>query len=138
MEHIVANASVSANTANASLALTAGVASSIFGSIERPALAEGAVTAVLSSEIATPFFALWARIGASLFAVTNNDTAAAQEHYQALKPMAGYLVVAVSVDRVLGLLAKTLGDLDQAISHFEDASEKMLQSFFGPVISGQK
>jgi hypothetical protein len=52
--------------------------------------------------------------------------------------MAGYLVVAVSVDRGLGLLAKTLGDLDQAISHFEDASEKMLQSFFGPVISGQK
>ena len=67
--------------------------------------------------------------------MTNNDTAAAQEHYQALKPMAGYLVVAVSVDRVLGLLAKTLGDLDQPISHFEDASEFLRPGDIRPEIA---
>ena len=49
--------------------------------------------------------------------------------------MAGYLVVAVSVDRVLGLLAKTLGDLDQAISHFEDASEFLRPGDIRPEIA---
>ena len=49
--------------------------------------------------------------------------------------MAGYLVVAVSVDRILGLLAKTLGDIDQAISHFEDASEFLRPGDIRPEIA---
>lgn len=122
MEQIVANSEALANTANASLAFAAGVASNIFGSIERPDPANGAISAVLTSEFATPFFALWAKLGAALIAVANNDVAAAQEYYEEIKPSAGYLVVATSVDRVLGLLSRTFRELDQAVDHFEDAS----------------
>ena len=48
------------------------------------------------------------------------DVAAAREHYASLGLAAGtYLFL--SVDRILGLLAYTIGDLDQAEAHFEEA-----------------
>ena len=46
----------------------------------------------------------------------------AQEQYEALKPTAGALLQELmSADRVLGLLAHTLGDFETAASHFEQA-----------------
>jgi ATP/maltotriose-dependent transcriptional regulator MalT len=56
-------------------------------------------------------------------AVQQNDAQAAAEHYAALLPLQGTFLrwVTICIDRALGLLAQTVGNLDQAIAHFEDA-----------------
>ncbi len=56
-------------------------------------------------------------------AVQLGDVAAAQEHYSTLESQRGRLVswMPLSADHLLGLLAQTMGDLDQAASDFEDA-----------------
>jgi DNA-binding CsgD family transcriptional regulator len=49
---------------------------------------------------------------------------AAREQYVALKPHRGKLVpncAGCTTDRILGLLARTIGDLDQSMAHFEDS-----------------
>ena len=59
----------------------------------------------------------------ALLSVERGDIPTATEQYTALKPRRGifWLFINVAVDRVLGLLAHTLGNLDQASAHFEDA-----------------
>lgn len=54
-------------------------------------------------------------------AVLTEDIPAAADQYQALEPTRGTVLLHTSVDRVLGLLAATIGGPDQAIIHFEDA-----------------
>jgi DNA-binding CsgD family transcriptional regulator len=54
-------------------------------------------------------------------AVTRGDIAAAVEQYQALKPTRATALLQTSIDRILGLLAQTVGRLDEAATHFEDA-----------------
>jgi len=56
-------------------------------------------------------------------AVELKDRNSAQEHYAAIKAQQGtmFFFAMVSVDRVLGLLAQTMGNLDDAHTHFEDA-----------------
>ena len=67
------------------------------------------------------------RIGNALIAVIENDVPGAKERYddllQSRYNLAGYNVAAgmPSILRVLGLLSDTMGDLDEAITHFEDA-----------------
>ena len=63
-----------------------------------------------------------ARCGLGLQAVIRGDASAAAEHYEALEMAKGILVpYYLAGDRMLGLLAHTMGNLDQAISHFEDS-----------------
>ena len=63
--------------------------------------------------------------GLALLAVQKGDQSAAGEHYTFLpgqrSTMIGDLGPFCSVDRLLGLTSQTMGDLDQAIEHFEDA-----------------
>ena len=63
-----------------------------------------------------------ARVGLALIAEHHKDIAAAQQQYVALEPYRGIATIAIlmSVDRVLGLLAQTMGNLDTAMTHFED------------------
>ena len=50
------------------------------------------------------------------------DIQAAGEQYSALIPLRGLMLIwAISADRLLGLLAWTIGELDRAAEHFEDA-----------------
>ena len=50
------------------------------------------------------------------------DPAVASELYGALQPILGTMSPdELTVDRVLGLLSQTMGNLDQATAHFEDA-----------------
>ncbi|MFQ6026479.1 MAG: tetratricopeptide repeat protein, partial [Dehalococcoidia bacterium] len=95
----------------------------ITGSPYRSEIAESAAQAVLSSAFATPLVTLHTRTGLVLLAVERGDVAAAQEQYAALKPLQGIVVpqFLVSVDRLLGLLAHTMGNIDQAAEHSEDA-----------------
>jgi len=68
-----------------------------------------------------------ARISLGLIAVQRGDAAAAGKLYETLEAIAGTISPqsphgpGLSGDRVLGLLAQANGDLNQAVSHFEDA-----------------
>ena len=85
--------------------------------------AEAAAETVLSSPSAGPAFVLWARAGLALMAVQQGDAIAAKKQYAALEPQRGAMVaLGVQVlDPLLGMLSMTFGELDQSMSHFEDA-----------------
>jgi DNA-binding CsgD family transcriptional regulator len=94
----------------------------ITGVLDRLDIAETAAQAVVSSPFANPAFAMLARTGLGLLAVLRDDAAAAAEQYSPLQPQAGTMYFGtISIDRLLGLLAQTMGNLDQAVQHFEDA-----------------
>ena len=63
------------------------------------------------------------RIGLALIAVHRGDAAASREQYAALESRRGIIHDRwpTSIDRVLGLLSQTSGELDLAEEHFEDA-----------------
>jgi len=66
---------------------------------------------------------MYARAGLALVAVHQGDRSAAAENFGHLRVHRGTMIWAVaSVDRLLGLLAQTMGNLEQAVAHFEDAS----------------
>ena len=85
--------------------------------------AEATAEIVLSSPSGTPGFTMGARVGLALLAVFRGDQTAAGEQYTVLGSMRGtaLAITAVATDRVLGLLAQTMGNMDQAATHFEDA-----------------
>jgi tetratricopeptide (TPR) repeat protein len=81
-----------------------------------------AAQTVASSPLANPLFVLSARAGLGLVSVLRHDVHAASEHYTTLVAVRGsVLLYGISGDRVLGLLAQTMGNLDKAAQHFEDA-----------------
>jgi DNA-binding CsgD family transcriptional regulator len=93
----------------------------ITGALDRLDIAATAAQAVISSPFANPRFAMLARTGLGLLAVLRDDAAAAAEQYGPLQSQAGTMYHAISIDRLLGLLAQTMGQLDQAAQNFEDA-----------------
>jgi tetratricopeptide (TPR) repeat protein len=80
-----------------------------------------AADAVLLSDSATPAVVMQARIGLGLLAAEGCEGVVAKELYSGLKSVAGFAIREIVVDRVLGLLAATLGNLHQSTAHFEDA-----------------
>ena len=57
-----------------------------------------------------------------MLAVQEGDQSAAEEHYPYLLGHRGTMIWTLSsADRILGLLSLTMGKLDQATGHFEDA-----------------
>ncbi len=61
-----------------------------------------------------------ARCGLGLQSVIRGDAPAAAEQYAALEIIQGILVpFHIAGDRLLGLLAHTMGELDRATGHFE-------------------
>ena len=85
-------------------------------------VAEQSAEIVLSSPHATVAFSMWARSSLALLAVLRGDGAGARAQYDKLLPVGGVIPqIGTSVDRLLGLLSQTMGQLDQAITHFEDA-----------------
>jgi tetratricopeptide (TPR) repeat protein len=75
----------------------------------------------VTSPFANPIFAMLARAALGLLAVLRDDAAAAAEQYGPLQSRAGTIYPSISTDRLLGLLAQTMGNLDKAAEHFEDA-----------------
>jgi len=61
--------------------------------------------------------------GMALVAVQQGDVSLSGELYPTLAPQRGTFVTQtlLAVDRLLGLLSQTMGNLDQAMVHFEDA-----------------
>ena len=65
---------------------------------------------------------MYAQAGLALLAVQKGGQSAAKEHYANLLGYRGTMILTVSLaDRLLGLLSQTMGNLDQAADHFEDA-----------------
>ena len=64
-----------------------------------------------------------AKTGLALMAIQRGDVTTAAEQYTALEPAHGTLLALdmSTIDRRLGLLSHTMGNLDQAVAHFEEA-----------------
>ena len=74
---------------------------------------------VLSADSPTPLVSAYARLGLAIIAVLRGDVVAARDQYANLRVLGGCFIKYTSVDRILGLLALTTGELDQASSHFD-------------------
>jgi DNA-binding CsgD family transcriptional regulator len=135
METVVLGYEAGPTTANSCLAFTSPLVRYMLGAVGRPEVGEAAIVSVLSSAAATPYFSTWARIGASLLAVLNDDTESAGELYTTLKPLAGFSAVNFILDRALGLLAGCLGDLDSAVGHFNNADGFYRRAGFRPELA---
>ena len=74
-----------------------------------------------------------ARVALAVVAVERGDTLSAWEQYDALLPYRGVMTNPHPpiTDRVLGLLAQTLGRIDDAAAHFEDALDFCRDRFHG-------
>ena len=74
------------------------------------------------AEIAPPNMSVRARIGLALQANQRMDIQAAGELYSALIPLRGLMLIwAISADRLLELMAWTMGNLDKSAEHFEES-----------------
>jgi tetratricopeptide (TPR) repeat protein len=89
---------------------------------DRFGIAETLARGVLSSR-PIPRFTMLARTALALMAVQRGEAEAAAEQYATLEPLRGTVLPhsLIIMDRVLGLTSQTMGNLDQAMAHFEDA-----------------
>ncbi len=92
-------------------------------SVKGLAAAQATAETILSVDNATPLQIEGARVTLGLISVSRKDADMAREQYAALESHADAMLPydSVSADRVLGLLAQTMGKLDDAATHFEDA-----------------
>ena len=89
---------------------------------ENFSLAEEAAELLLMAPSTLTCFTYHARTGLALISVHKGDPVLARNHYSAMRSGSGLLVPGkLAADRLLGLLAQTMGDPKKAAGHFEDA-----------------
>ena len=88
------------------------------GGVEQAAAAADSLT---SASSVVPVYKLTAQMGLALMAVIQSDRKSGRELYSQFIPMKGFLFVGTAVDRILGLLASTIDQPEEAAGHFEDA-----------------
>jgi predicted ATPase/DNA-binding CsgD family transcriptional regulator len=100
----------------------------ITGTVQDFEVARAYAETVLASSTSPPMATHRGHLGLALMAVEQNDAQAARRHFTHLEPLRGTMpllqasyIPGPALDRVLGLLCRTMGNLDRAISHFEDA-----------------
>ena len=105
------------------VAIAIPLAARIAGVKDRFDVAASAAGTVLSSKFASPLFTEKARASLGLMAVEEGDLDSCHEQYAALVDQSGTILTGVlaSVDRILGLLSASMGNIDQASIHFDDA-----------------
>ena len=118
----------------ASAALLLSVVARITGTDDYLQVAETAAETVLSSSHATPLVTRFTRLGVGIISVMRRDAEAAKEQYDNLGSASGSNAL-ISNDRVLGLLAQTMGKLDQAAVHFEGAIAFCGQAGYKPELT---
>lgn len=119
---------------HASTALMIPIAARITGNMEHLHLAEAAAATIFAVDSATPLVTRFARLGQGLIAVLKKDKEVAREQYAALEGTPSCFLKICS-DRVLGLLAQTIGNLDQAMVHFEDSLSFCRNSSYRPELA---
>ncbi|MCH7621972.1 MAG: hypothetical protein IH870_08750, partial [Chloroflexi bacterium] len=118
---------MAAFTSNTVPAVVIPVVAYITKEMTRFDVVEAIAESVLTSPSAFPAVRHAARIGLALIAVQRGDAMAAGELYGTLEPLRGTMSPqgpigpGLAADRLLGLLSQTVGNLDQAVAHFEDA-----------------
>ena len=96
---------------------------------------------VVSSPLTNPAFAMAARAALGVLSVLRNDPTKSAEQYAALTRVRGSSIAflvsgdGLAVDRVLGLMAHTMGDLDQASAHFEIALALCSEAGYRPELA---
>ena len=70
-----------------------------------------------------------------MLAALQHDAAAASEQYAALQSSKGVMIWLISVDRLLGLLAYTMGELEAAMVNFIDAHAFCLKAKYRPELA---
>ena len=87
--------------------------------------ARTAAEVVLASDNAMPLISGFVTVGLALEAVNSGDVALAALQYTALGSLQGTYMNFFSIfaDHLLGLTARTMGDIDRAVDHFEDTLE---------------
>ena len=89
---------------------------------DQPLEAAGATAVtVLSSPVITPLVKATADIGLGLIAVVRGAAVLAKQQYEAIGVDGVGIVLSILEHRLLGLLSHTMGNLDQAMVHFEDS-----------------
>ena len=111
------------NLEHMSPALAIPLAARISGTTHNFEVAEAAADAVLSGANPTTFVLRIARAGLGFLALQRGDSAAAADHYASLISDRGTALsqFSLALDRLLGLLAQTMGSPGLAAEHFEDA-----------------
>jgi len=110
----------------------------ITGVTDRFEAAEAAAGIILSSPFDIPRFTLAARVGLGMMAVQRGDVDAAAEQYAALYEVRDTFLIVLdmaSVQRRLGLLAQTMGNLDVAAGHFEEALDCCRKTDYRPELA---
>jgi DNA-binding CsgD family transcriptional regulator len=110
----------------------------ITGILDRLDIAQTAAEMVLSSPFAAPFLSLEAKVGLAMATVFRNDVLAARQGYLTLEPYSGTMLsplISISADHLLGLLAHTMGNLDRAVEHFEDAVAFCRKAGYRPALA---
>ena len=122
LSNLVSGGLIGTGTEQSSAAAIITLYCRVTGSTDLLDVAESASRAVLSSPSSATVFAVRARIGLSLVAIQRLDKGLAQKQYSFLKPHAGSQIFAIACcDRILGLLAQTLDNANDAKVHFQDA-----------------
>ena len=108
---------------HAHVALAIPLVGRINGRLDDADLARQAAETVISSSHATPAFTGMARAGLALLETLEGHISEVRKHYEELKVWQSATVhfVAMSGDRLLGILAQAMGETGQAEVHFEDA-----------------
>jgi tetratricopeptide (TPR) repeat protein len=98
------------------------MAARITGDRSQLKLARDTALRALAAEQMPPFMHLYGRIGLAFVAVEANDEALAREQYAAFESQRGTAIVmaGIVVDRLLGLLAISSGNVRRALAHFEE------------------
>jgi ATP/maltotriose-dependent transcriptional regulator MalT len=125
------------NIAYALTALAIGEIAHITGVPNRFDVAEAAAKAVLTSSSDIPRISFGARTGLALMTVQRNDAEGAAAHYTVLESQSSTLMPRnlITVDRLLGLLSHTTGNLDKACGHFDDALDFCRRAGYRPELA---
>jgi len=108
----------------------------VAGGTVRRVEAEEIAKMIISSSTATPRVKSYARVAQGLNAAEANDKETAGEVYESLLPiLAESPIQYMSIERLLGILRLTMGDVDGAINHFEDAISFCRNGGFRPELA---
>jgi DNA-binding CsgD family transcriptional regulator/tetratricopeptide (TPR) repeat protein len=120
---IVPNALVGAGYQHAIAASIVPLFARVTETTHRIDVAQSAAREILSSPSSPNFIVNPARAGLALIAIQRGDAASAKEQYTHLMSERGNLIylLDLSADRILGILAHTIGNLNDSQAHFEDA-----------------